>query len=154
MLDPIFEFLDGKEYVLAGVSGVFRHRVSRALYPYEHTVEQLFHEPDAAGRQTETYQRIKRELGDDHDTDMTNSERVVEIAIELGYDGLLGYDGEAADIQYDLAVELARPILGDEYIETMRANLRALGAATPTNCREEYCPVLRRWRVKYDLEEV
>jgi len=85
-MDPILQFLDGKVYVLDGVSGVFRHRVSHARFPYEHEVEQLFHEPDAAGRRTETYQRIKRMLGDDHDTDMTNSERVVDIALELGYE--------------------------------------------------------------------
>ncbi len=85
-MNPVFEFLNGKTYKLDGVSGTFRHKVSQARYPYPRTVEDLYHDKDAAGRRTKRYQDIKRELGDDYSTCLTNSiDEYCEIAHELGY---------------------------------------------------------------------
>ena len=73
----IFSFLRGKHYSLSGVSGVFQHDDANG---------HLLHIPDAAGRKSQTYRDLRRRLGDDWETDMTYSERIGDIALELGFD--------------------------------------------------------------------
>lgn len=73
----IFSFLHGKPYALSGVSGVFRNDAANG---------HLLHIPDAAGRNSQTYRDLRRKLGDDWETDMTCSERIGDIALELGFD--------------------------------------------------------------------
>lgn len=68
----IFAFLDSKPYTLDGVHGRFSLEGSS-----------LYHRP--TNRRSETYRKIKAQLGDDWDTDLTASERIVPIAIELGF---------------------------------------------------------------------
>lgn len=96
-----FVFLNGKHYVLDGISGVFEHwweRRSKKIYvtgyaPYTpepaevYWLEELRHVPDEVGKQSEEYQKTRAELGDDWATDLTESEtfRYVDIATELGY---------------------------------------------------------------------
>lgn len=77
MNNVIFNFLDGKPYVLSGVSGVFRHDTANG---------HLLHIPDAIGRDSQIYRDLRRRLGDAWETDMTWSERTVDIALELGFD--------------------------------------------------------------------
>ena len=81
--NEIFEFLDGREYTLDGVHGHFRYRVLGRLT----TKHELAHIPSDQGRESEAYLEVKRKLGDDWTTDLSNSLRHCEIAIELGYQG-------------------------------------------------------------------
>ena len=85
-MKDIAEFLDGKTLVRRGIRGKFKLEIYRAIYPYEHTYTQLWHIPDEQGRQTEEYREIKRQLGDDWQTDLTNEfDAQIEAAAELGY---------------------------------------------------------------------
>ena len=84
-MNTIFEFLNGREYVLNGVHGTFRHEITHAIYPYAHTREALSHVPSKRGMRTNAYREIKRQLRDDWTTDLTDSlERYCTIAAELG----------------------------------------------------------------------
>ena len=86
MPNDVFEFLDGKPYILEGISGYLKYDSYRAIYPYEHTVEKLSHIPDSEGKKSLYYQSIRVYLGDDWDTDLTNDiEAYCNIALELGY---------------------------------------------------------------------
>lgn len=81
---PVFNFLDGKEYVLDGVDGYFK-ALWQPLYPdlMEH---RLYHIPSKKGKEGESYIGKKEEYGDDWDTDLTGAiEEYCNIAIELGY---------------------------------------------------------------------
>jgi hypothetical protein len=84
-MDELFAFLHGKSYVLDGIRGVFHYETCKARVPYERIVHKLSHEPDASGRRTKQYREIKRQLGDDWSTDLTDGERLCDIAVELGY---------------------------------------------------------------------
>lgn len=85
MLD-LYEFLEGRLYVLDGIEGRFEVTTVYATYPYPRTIHGMQHVPTAKGRKTEKYQEVKRELRDHWDTDLSdNIERVTEIAHELGY---------------------------------------------------------------------
>lgn len=86
-MNDIFKFLDGKSYVLDSVDGTFEHEVTGATYPFPSVHERLLHNPSELGKQSEHYRQIKHKLGDDWLSDLTGSERYVDIAIELGYDG-------------------------------------------------------------------
>jgi hypothetical protein len=88
MDNAIFEYLHGRPYTLDGISGQFEYRSHQAIYPYPRMVARLWHTPDAAGRDTEEYRKLRRQLGDDWSTDLTDSiERFCAIALELGYNG-------------------------------------------------------------------
>lgn len=90
MFDDVLEFMDGKSYVLDGISGVFKYSKRNLLSGDFGTVSlryELVHEADEIGRQNDAYRQVRRMLGDDYVTDMTWSERLVDIAVELGYTG-------------------------------------------------------------------
>ena len=80
----IGEKIDGQTYNLDGISGTLRYTESVAKYPYKHTVQRLDHVPDSTGKRTAAYQERKRQLGDDWISDLTQSDRLVEIATALG----------------------------------------------------------------------
>ena len=83
---PLFGFLDGKEWTLDGIHGHFQHETSEARYPYRRIVERLNHVPSAKGMQSKRYKAIRRKLGDDWTTDMTNSvESYCDVATALGF---------------------------------------------------------------------
>lgn len=85
-LDPMFAFMDGKEYTLHGVHGTFKHNAYNAIYPYAHVAETLIHEASAKGKRSATYQTRRDELGDDFVTDLTDSiDTLCEAAVKLGY---------------------------------------------------------------------
>lgn len=80
----IGEYLDGKPYTHNGISGRILYVEYPAFYPYRHTAQSIVHEADEAGKQTEAYQETKRTLGDDWDSDLTDSESLVDIAVACG----------------------------------------------------------------------
>lgn len=90
MSNPTFEFLHSKQYVLEGVSGRFVHEVYTVpVYPYasRQTVEKLEHHPDAEGRESEAYRKVRCELADDWVSDITDNVYLYcQIARELGYE--------------------------------------------------------------------
>jgi hypothetical protein len=69
-----FEYLNGRTVTHDGIEGVLRYSKRNAIYPYAHTIHQLIHEPTEAAKETSAYQYIRRQLGDDWDTDLTDSE--------------------------------------------------------------------------------
>lgn len=77
------EALDGKHYVLDGVSGTIKYREfqGRGVHGLN---QRISHVADEEGKKTEYYCKTARELGDDYDTDLTDSERLVDILCELG----------------------------------------------------------------------
>lgn len=81
--NDVFEFLDGKEYVLHGIHGHFKHDV---WVGRQRTSEYLRHIPSKRGMATKLYQDEKRKLGDDWSSDLTNGLSYCDIAIELGYE--------------------------------------------------------------------
>lgn len=89
LLASVGEFLHGTTYVLNGVQGVFRYEEYIAKYPSPRWHQSITHWPDEVGRQSPEYRKILHELGSSHCSDLTNSERLFDIAFELGY-------GEAA----------------------------------------------------------
>jgi hypothetical protein len=66
---------------LDGVSGTIKVSYPYRQYPREAHVS---HEPDARGKRSEAYLETKRELRDDWSTDLTHSERLVDIMTKLG----------------------------------------------------------------------
>lgn len=85
VIERVGEFLDGRRYKLDGIAGTFRATSFEAGYPYRHTVYSISHVPSAAGKKTEAYLKIRRELHDDWSTDLTDSDRLFEIAVKLGF---------------------------------------------------------------------
>lgn len=87
----LFEALDGRHYTLDGVSGVLRHKTISARYPYPHVDHTLSHMADAKGKRSPKYIELRDKLRDDWSTDLTNSDRLIDIAMRLGVDvdGLL-----------------------------------------------------------------
>lgn len=75
--DEALDAIDGKEYTLDGVHGRFKVDRSRA-----HDTR-VTHEPSARGRRSEAYLETKRELRDDWSSDLTNTERLADIASEF-----------------------------------------------------------------------
>ncbi len=74
------DHINGQAYVLDGIDGVIK-----VDYTRKHDTR-ISHEATKRGRATQAYQETKRQLGDDWSSDLTNSERVVDIMIELGVD--------------------------------------------------------------------
>lgn len=75
--DDALNFINGKAYKLDGVAGKIKVSGERPYTKVEHI-------PSKAGMRTEAYQWLRRELKDDYVTDLTWSERLVDIMIELG----------------------------------------------------------------------
>jgi hypothetical protein len=85
--NPVWVYLDGREYILNGVHGHFRHTAHGALYPYPYVVEKLEHEPSERGMRSKHYRETRARLGDDWSTDLSQAiEEYCEIAIQFGYD--------------------------------------------------------------------
>lgn len=82
----LFEALDGRHYTLDGISGVIKHETISARYPYAHVDHTLSHRADAKGMRSPKYIELRRKLHDDWSTDLTNSDRLVDIAKRLGVD--------------------------------------------------------------------
>ena len=78
------ELMDGKTLVIGGISGTIKYTEYTAIYPYERLVQRINHQPDAKGKATAAYKELRAMLGDDWDTDLTDSERLGQYAIELG----------------------------------------------------------------------
>lgn len=94
--NSVFQFLDGKLHVYQGISGRFHHTVSfhKYLNRYE---EKLHFIPDEQGRESHEYLKVKRELGDDWDFDLTdNIEAYTAIAVELDKTMETGFDFDKA----------------------------------------------------------
>lgn len=88
LLNQVWGFLDGMHYVLDGVPGMLVHNIRVVRYPRAEVYESLCHIPSEEGMETEAYQKVKGDLGDDYETDLSNSiERYCAIALELGYVG-------------------------------------------------------------------
>lgn len=84
--NPVFDFLDGRTVTRKGIQGRFKVQVVTAKYPYPRTLTSLIWEPTAKGRATAAYQKVKRELGDDWTSDLTQDpEEFCAIAIRLGF---------------------------------------------------------------------
>jgi hypothetical protein len=79
----LFRALDGRHFTLDGVSGVLSYEKLVATYPYPHVDHSFHHTADAKGRRSEEYLKVRRILRDDWSTDLTNSERLGEIAQKL-----------------------------------------------------------------------
>ena len=82
----LFDWLDRRTYVLDGISGTPCHRTLTSPWLHGRCFHSLYHEPDTAGRQTLFYRDLRARLGDDWSSDLTHSERVIGIALELGYE--------------------------------------------------------------------
>ena len=78
------EKLDGKSYTHNGISGRILYAEYQAIFPYRTTVQHIVHEADEAGQQTIEYQEAKRLLGDEWDTELTDSDELVNIALACG----------------------------------------------------------------------
>lgn len=72
------EFINGKAYKLDGVHG---HIVVDTSVPHHTKVE---HVPSKAGKRSEAYQAVRRQLRDDYVTDLSWSERLADIMVALG----------------------------------------------------------------------
>lgn len=82
----LFEALDGRHCTLDGISGVLRHETISARYPYAHVDHALSHRADAKGMRSPKYIELRSQLRDDWSTDLTNSDRLIDIAMRLGVD--------------------------------------------------------------------
>ena len=86
--EDVWDFLDGRAYTLDGVHGKFEVSKREALYPYHHTAYSLYHRPSTKGKKSATYRKIKRDLGDDWDSDLSDQiEKFCDIARKLGFEG-------------------------------------------------------------------
>lgn len=85
-LERIAEFLDGRKYTLDGIEGVVRARESiRGSYYGGGTEVRIYHEATPKGRKSEAYRQLRQQLHDDWSTELTHSERLIEIAEKLGF---------------------------------------------------------------------
>ena len=73
--------IDGKRYKLDDVDGTLHVYPSRRGY-----MPSVYHEASKIGRRSKAYRTIRRELGDDYDSDITQSERLVDIILEIAPD--------------------------------------------------------------------
>jgi hypothetical protein len=85
LVEEVGAFLNGRRYVMDGIAGVIRFKSYKAIYPYDRVVHSVWHEAAGEGKDSPRYQETKRELGDDWVTDLTDSDRLFEIAAELGF---------------------------------------------------------------------
>lgn len=70
--------IDGREYTLDGVHGTFH--IDRSI----RFNTRIWHIASERGRQSEHYREVKAKLRDDWDSDMSHSDRLVDIMGELG----------------------------------------------------------------------
>lgn len=84
--DRLYAALDGMTVKLDGVSGKLADRTCRKPFADGSgrfaVYRSLVHEPDAQGRRHPDYVATKRTLGDDHYTELADSERLVDLASE------------------------------------------------------------------------
>jgi hypothetical protein len=86
--------MDGRPFVLDGISGVIRTRIDVFDSPYygpNHRTFRVHHEPDERGRRHPNYLEVKRVLQDDHSTVLVDypydvSDRIYDIATCMGID--------------------------------------------------------------------
>lgn len=83
IMEQLADYLEGKKYVLDGIEGKFKARTWTTRYGY--STIRIDHKPTEKGKRSEAYQVIKRQLGDDFDSDVTEDERLCDIATELGF---------------------------------------------------------------------
>ena len=80
----VWDFLDGKHYVLDGISGTFSFVLTRGRNGMLYA--DLYHTPDKKGRESSSYREKRARYGDDWDTCLTDDiEGYCAIARELGY---------------------------------------------------------------------
>lgn len=83
--DDFLAALDGKTCTLDGVHGHIRvERRKRGSYYGGGVETHITHEPSARGKRSEAYRKLRREMGDDWSTDLTNVENIDEIARKCG----------------------------------------------------------------------
>jgi len=83
-MNNVFEFLNGRFVTIDGVAGRLRHEVFVDWLGL--TVERLMHDATPAGRRSNSYREIRRRLGDDYSTDLTqNLERYCALTARLGF---------------------------------------------------------------------
>lgn len=83
IMEQLADFLQDKKYTLDGIEGIFKARTYTTFYG--HSSIRIDHKPTSKGKKSEAYQEIKRQLGDDFDSDVTEDERLCDIATELGF---------------------------------------------------------------------
>jgi hypothetical protein len=84
--NKVFAFLNGKAFILDGVSGYFRHLYVVGKFPCVNVFERLFHVADEKGRQTNKYREVSFRLQDDYLSNITNAiEFYTEVARAMGY---------------------------------------------------------------------
>lgn len=69
-----FNFLDGKTIVHNGIEGTLKYRVTRNRNHPGREVHTLHHTATEVGKNTEQYRAIRKYLGDDWSSDLTDSE--------------------------------------------------------------------------------
>lgn len=85
-LNPVFEFLHGKSFKLDGMSGKFEHQ--HCIDRMGILRQDLYFNPDAKGRRTAYYQKVREELGDDWSRNLTQDiEGYCDAARALGFAG-------------------------------------------------------------------
>jgi len=82
--EKLGEWMNGKAHTLNGVHGIIRYSSYTASYPYPHSVQSITHNASAKGKRSKAYKDIKRALGDDYTTDLTQSENLCDIAGAMG----------------------------------------------------------------------
>lgn len=82
--DEILDALNGQTYTLDGVHGTIKVERNPSGLHGGLPILKVTHEPSARGKRSEAYLRVKRQLHDDYDTDLTWSERLPQIATEKG----------------------------------------------------------------------
>lgn len=72
LLDRAEQYIDGMTLTLNGVAGTIRIERIGGMTEYVHV-------PSAAGKRTESYQAMRRKLGDDYTTRVTECEETMDI---------------------------------------------------------------------------
>jgi hypothetical protein len=75
--EAALDAINGRNYTLDGIHGTIR------VDSWNGCVS-IHHHPSKKGQGTEAYREMKRKLGDDWSTDLTNSERFGDVAHDLG----------------------------------------------------------------------
>ena len=80
-MSKLFDFLDGKEYVIDGVHGHFKHK-SNVFSSH------LVHQASEKGKKSAAYKQGKAQMGMDYETEITyRTALLLDISIKLGYKG-------------------------------------------------------------------
>lgn len=81
----IYELLNGKVYVDSdGIEMVIKHKTCNAIYPYKHISHDLGAYPTVNGKETDAYQKIRKQLRDDWSTDLGSLDNLYEIVQAVG----------------------------------------------------------------------